>query len=78
MTCPHCTRAAEIPAAYNLADAACHGCAVRAVARGHWLRWSMSDGRQLPAYRELLARTGVAHEEAKQWINVRGNRETTA
>lgn len=65
MTCPHCIKARDHHG-YMLADAACTGCAARAIARGHWFRLSQDAGRQLPEYRALLDRCGVTHEAVKE------------
>lgn len=65
MICAHCTRARAIKT-YLLADAACRGCAARAIAGGHWFAWSQEQGRQLPEYRALIERCGVTHEMVKE------------
>lgn len=67
MNCAHCARGREVRA-YPLADAACPGCTARAIAGGHWCRWSQEAGSQLPAYRDQLDRAGVTHEEVRQWL----------
>lgn len=65
MSCTDCTTARSIQWHGFTAD--CKGCIARSVARSPIAFEAKKEGRQTPAYRELLAKLGVTHDQVKAW-----------
>lgn len=61
MTCKDCEAAAE--KVWGVFVAGCKGCQARAVARSPQCFEAARTGRQTAAYRELLARFDVTHQQ---------------
>lgn len=66
VTCPDC--AAARSGQWHGFRAGCRGCEARSVRRSPHFIESQQAGKQTPAYREVLARTGVGHNEALEWL----------
>ena len=61
MTCEHCEAAAT--KVWGVFVAGCKGCQARAVARSPQCFEAARTGRQTAAYRELLTRFDVSHQQ---------------
>ena len=62
--CQHCDRASS--RLYGGFDGACRGCLARRAARSPDFWQSARDGKQTPAYRNLLRSLGITHADALQ------------